>query len=137
MNYSPYSSNHRVTIREGNEIAVIFASDVSLAKLKEAETIHFDATLKAVTSLFDLPLTILRIKEHAIPAIYIRYIHLNRRMPDCITMVQTANDLCKPEIQLNWPKNDTFRPIIRLKKLQKTFSIDELMVRQRFAFASP
>ena len=48
---SPYSSNHRVTIREGNEVAVIFASDLSLAKLKEAETIHFDATFKVVPRL--------------------------------------------------------------------------------------
>ena len=50
----------------------IFASDLSLAKLKEAETIHFDATFKAVPRLFYQLLTIIiRIKEHAIPAIHI------------------------------------------------------------------
>ena len=26
---------------------------------------------------------------------------LNRRMPNCTTVVQTANDLCEPEIRLN------------------------------------
>ena len=43
---SPFSSNHRLTIREGNETAVLFASDQMITKLKEAETVHFDATFK-------------------------------------------------------------------------------------------
>ena len=61
---SPYSRNHRVTIREGNEIAVIFASNQSLAKLKEAETTHFDATFKVVPRLFYQHLTIfIRVKN--------------------------------------------------------------------------
>ena len=57
---SLYSSNHRVTIGEGNEIDVIFDSDLSLARLNEAETIHLDSTFKVVSRLFNQVLTIFK-----------------------------------------------------------------------------
>ena len=44
---SPFSRTHRLTIREGNETAVLFASDQMIAKIKETETVHFDATFKS------------------------------------------------------------------------------------------
>ena len=51
---------------------------------------------------------------------------INRRMPNCTTVVQTASALFEPEIRLNLPKNDTFRPFIRLKNLPKSFGIVQL-----------
>ena len=47
-------------------------------------------------------------------------------MPNCTIVEQTANDLFEPEIQPNSPKNDTFRPFIRLKILTKFFGIVQL-----------
>ena len=55
---SPFSSNHRLTIREGNETAVLFASDQMITKLNEAETVHFDATFKVVPRIFYQLLTV-------------------------------------------------------------------------------
>ena len=49
---------------------------------------------------------------------------LNRRMPNCTTVVQTANNLFEPKIGLNSPY--TFQPFIRLKKLPKSFGIVQL-----------
>ena len=69
---SPFSSNHRLTIREGNETAVLFASDQMIAKLKVAETVHFDATFKVVPRIFYQLLTIfIRYEGHVIPALHI------------------------------------------------------------------
>ena len=69
---SPFSSNHRLTIREGNETAVLFASDQMITKLKEAETVHFDATFKVVPRIFYQLLTVfIRYKGHVIPALHI------------------------------------------------------------------
>ena len=45
---SPYSKLHRLTISDCDEKAVVFASDLMLLKLKEAEIIHFDATFDVV-----------------------------------------------------------------------------------------
>ena len=69
---SPYSKFHRLTIRDCDEKAVVFASDLMLLKLKEAEIIHFDATFDVVPRIFYQLLTIfIRIKGHAIPALHI------------------------------------------------------------------
>ena len=51
---------------------------------------------------------------------------INRRMPNCTTVVQTAGDLFEPEIRLNSPKKNTFQPFIRLKNLPKSFGIVQL-----------
>ena len=49
---SPFSSNHRFTIKEGNGTALVFATDLLISKLIAVETIHFDATFKVVPHLF-------------------------------------------------------------------------------------
>ena len=49
-------------------------------------------------------------------------------MPNCTTVIQTASDLFEPEIRLNSPKNDTFRPFIRVKNLPKSFGIVQLIL---------
>ena len=53
--------------------------------------------------------------------------HINRRMPNCTTVVQTASDLLNSKFDQIRPKNDTFRPFIRLKKLPKSFGIVQLI----------
>ena len=69
---SPYSKFHRLTIRNCDEKALVFASDLMLLKLKEAEIIHFDATFDVVPRIFYQLLTIfIRVKGHAIPALHI------------------------------------------------------------------
>ena len=49
---SPFSHNYRFSIRNANGTAVVFATDILLSKLIEAETIHFDATFKVVPHIF-------------------------------------------------------------------------------------
>ena len=49
---SPLSGNHRFTVREGNEAALVFATDLLISKLPLIETIHFYGTLKVVPHLF-------------------------------------------------------------------------------------
>ena len=44
--------NYRLTIRECNESAVVFATDLMISKLIDDQTIHFDATFKVVPRLF-------------------------------------------------------------------------------------
>ena len=51
---------------------------------------------------------------------------INRRLPNSTTVVQTANDLFHSKINQIRPKNDTFRPLIQLKNLPKTFGIVQL-----------
>ena len=60
-------------------------------------------------------------------SLLVEFLLLNRRMPNCTTVLQTASDLYEPEIRLNSPKNYTFRPFIRLKILPKSFGIVQLM----------
>ena len=48
---------------------------------------------------------------------------LNRRMPNCTTVVQTASDLFEPEIRLNSPKKGHFFALYPTKKLPKSFGI--------------
>ena len=61
-----------LTIKCGNDIAVAFATELMMARLSEAETIHFDATFKVVPNIFYQLLTIFfRYNGHAIPAIQI------------------------------------------------------------------
>ena len=63
---SYFSSNHKFTVREGNEIALLFTTDLSISKLIVVETIHFDATFIVVTHLFYQLLTIfIQYKGHA------------------------------------------------------------------------
>ena len=50
---SLYSGNNRLTVKEGSEIAVIFATDQMISKLKEIEVVHFDATFKVILSIID------------------------------------------------------------------------------------
>ena len=54
---------------------------------------------------------------------------LNRRMPNCTTVVETANDFLNPKFNKIRPTNDTFRPFIRPKKLSKSFGIVQLIVK--------
>ena len=69
---SPFSTNHRLTIKCGNDVAVAFAIELMMARLSEAETIHFYATFKVVPHIFYQLLTIFsRYNGHAIPAIHI------------------------------------------------------------------
>ena len=69
---SSFSSNHRLTVREGNEIALVYATDLLISKLIVVETIHFDVTFKVVPHLFYQLLTIfIQYKGHAIPALHI------------------------------------------------------------------
>ena len=69
---SPFSKNHRLSIREGNRSAVVFATDLLLSKLIEVENIHFDVTFKVVPHLFYQLFTIfIQYKGHAIPALHI------------------------------------------------------------------
>ena len=56
---------------------------------------------------------------------------LNRRIPTGTTVVQTTNDLFVPEIR---PKNDTFRPFIRLKDFAKSFGIVQLNTTKQFSY---
>ena len=70
--HSSYSMNYRLTIRECNETAVVFATDLMISKLIDDQTIHFDATFKVVPRLFYQLFTIfISYKGHAIPAIHI------------------------------------------------------------------
>ena len=50
--HSYYSMNYRLTIRECNETAVVFATDLMISKLIDDQTVHFDATFKVVPRLF-------------------------------------------------------------------------------------
>ena len=70
--HSPYSSNYRLTIKDGSDIAVVFATDQMISKIKEIEVIHFDATFKVVPRIFyQLSTIFIRVKGHAIPALHI------------------------------------------------------------------
>ena len=70
--HSSYSMNYRLTIRECNETAVVFATDLMISKLIDDQTIHFDAIFKVVPRLFYQLFTIfISYKGHAIPAIHI------------------------------------------------------------------
>ena len=60
-------------------------------------------------------------------SLLVEFLLLNRRMPNCNTVLQTASDLFEPEIRQNSRHNDTFRPFIRLKILPKSFGIVQLM----------
>ena len=51
---------------------------------------------------------------------------LNRRMPNCTTVVQTAGDLIEPEIRLNSPKESHFSALYPNKNLPKSFGIVQL-----------
>ena len=69
---SPFSSNHRLTIRDGNDTAILFATDLMISKLLETDTIHFDGTFKVVPHIFYQLFTIfIQYKGHAIPALHI------------------------------------------------------------------
>ena len=48
-------------------------------------------------------------------------------MPNCTTVVQIASDLLTPNFNQIRVKNDIFRPFRRVKKLQKSFGIVQLM----------
>ena len=62
---SLYSGNYRLTVKEGSEVAVVFATD-------QIEVIHLDATFKVVPRLFYQLVTIYtRVRGHAIPAFHI------------------------------------------------------------------
>ena len=50
--YSPFSRNHRITIRDGNDTAILFATDLMISKLVEIDTIHFEGTFKVVPHIF-------------------------------------------------------------------------------------
>ena len=79
---SPFSHNFRFSIRDANGTAVVFATDFLLSKLIEAETIHFDATFKVVTHIFDQLFTIfIQYKGHAVPAVHIL---MTNKSEDCI-----------------------------------------------------
>ena len=49
---SPFSSNHRLTIRDGNDTAIVFATNLLISKLVELDTLHFDGTFKVVHHIF-------------------------------------------------------------------------------------
>ena len=49
---SSFSSNHRLTITDGNDTAILFATDLMISKLVEIDTIHFDGTFKVVPHIF-------------------------------------------------------------------------------------
>ena len=49
---SPFSRNHRLTIRDGNDTAILFATELMISKLVEIDTIHFDGTFKVVPHIF-------------------------------------------------------------------------------------
>ena len=67
---SPFSSNHRFTVKEGDETALVIATDLLISKLIAVETIHFYATFKVVPQLFYQLFTIfIQYKGHAIPAV--------------------------------------------------------------------
>ena len=69
---SPFSGNHRFTVREGNEAALVFATDLLISKLPLIETIHFDGTFKVVPHLFYQLFTIfIQYKGHVMPAVHI------------------------------------------------------------------
>ena len=49
---SSFSSNHRLTIRDGNDTGILFSTDLMISKLVEIDTIHFDGTFKVVPHIF-------------------------------------------------------------------------------------
>ena len=60
-----------ITVKEGTEIAVVFATDQMISKIKEIGVMHFDATFKVVPRLFyQLATIFIWVKGHAIPALH-------------------------------------------------------------------
>ena len=93
---SPYSGNYRLTVKESSEIAVVFATDQMISKMKGIEVIHFDATFRVVLRLFyQLATIFIRVRGHAIPALHILMTAKNEQL--CTAVITAVRDYI-PEI---------------------------------------
>ena len=76
-----YTNTYRFSIANDNGTAVVFATELMLSKLRESDSIHFDATFKVVPRLFYQLMTIfIPFKGHTIPAIHILMTSKNEQL---------------------------------------------------------